>query len=82
MASIGRYGLGELEYGLFRETRDGPGGRVSLPDHRDQGTTDPGGESVFLGEVGRRGSCRWGMRMAPVGLRARKLFRHWGAIIT
>ena len=22
---------------------DGPGGRVSLPDHRDQGTTDPGG---------------------------------------
>ena len=32
----------ELDWDLLRETRDGPGGRVSLPDHRDQGTTDPG----------------------------------------
>ena len=41
MASTGRYGLVELGRGLLRETRDGPGGRVSLPDHRDQGTTFP-----------------------------------------
>ena len=40
----------------------------------------PAGESVFLGEARRHGSCRWGMSMAPVGLRAQKLFRHWGAI--
>ena len=40
----------------------------------------PAGESVFMGEASRRGSCRWGMTMAPVGLRACKLFRHWGAI--
>ena len=40
----------------------------------------PAGESVFLGEVSRRGSCRWGMSMAPVGLRAHKLFHLWGAI--
>ena len=25
-------------------------------------------ESVVLEEIGRRGCCRWGMRMAPVGL--------------
>ena len=37
MASTGRYGLGELERGLLLETRDGPGGRVSLPDHRGPG---------------------------------------------
>ena len=28
----------------------------------------------------RHGSCWWGMSMAPVGLQARKLFHHWGAI--
>ena len=33
MAYIERYGQAELECGLLRETRDGPGGRVSLPDH-------------------------------------------------
>ena len=32
-ADIGRYGLVELEGGRLREMRDGPGGRVSLPDH-------------------------------------------------
>ena len=82
MASTGRYGLVELACGLLRETRDGPGGRVSLPDHRDQGTTDPAEKSVFLrlGETNRRGSCRWSMSMAPVGLQACKLFRHWRAI--
>ena len=36
----------------------------------------PARESVFLGEIGRCGSYRWDMRMAPVGFRARKLFRH------
>ena len=41
----------------------------------------PAGESVFLGEASRHGSCRWGVSMAPVGLRARKLFRHWGATL-
>ena len=30
MASTERYGLVELERGLLRETRDGPGGRVSM----------------------------------------------------
>ena len=40
--------------------KDGPGGRVSLPDHRDQGTTDPGG-----GDGGsRRGQPAWQL---PVG---------------
>ena len=33
MTNIGWYGLVELEGGLLRETRDGPGGRVSLPDN-------------------------------------------------
>ena len=33
MANIGRYGLVEPGGGLLRETRDGPGGRISLPDH-------------------------------------------------
>ena len=37
MASIGRYGLGELKRGPLQETRDGPGVRVSLPDHRGPG---------------------------------------------
>ena len=48
----------------------------------DQGTTDPAEESVFLrlGEASRHGTCWWGMSMAPVGLQAHKLFRHWGAI--
>ena len=44
MANIGRHRLMELEWDILWETRDGPGGRVSLPDHlRDQGTIDPGG---------------------------------------
>ena len=30
-------GLVELERGLLREMRDGPGGRVSLPDHQGTG---------------------------------------------
>ena len=34
MANIRRYGPVELEYGLLWETKDGPGGRVSLPDYR------------------------------------------------
>ena len=34
MANIGRHGLMELEWDILRETRDGPGGRVSLPDNR------------------------------------------------
>ena len=34
MANIGRHGRTVLDWGLLRETRDGPGGRVSLPDHR------------------------------------------------
>ena len=34
MASTGQYGLVGPWCGLSRETRDGPGGRVSLPDHR------------------------------------------------
>ena len=34
MANIERYGPAELECDLLRETKDGPGGRVSLPDHR------------------------------------------------
>ena len=33
----------ELDRGLLWETRDGPGGRGSLPDHRGPGKTDPGG---------------------------------------
>ena len=33
MGSIGRHGLVELKHGLLRETRDGPGERVSLLDH-------------------------------------------------
>ena len=56
MASIGRNELVELERGLCWETRDGTGGRVSLPDHQDQGTTDPGGS--------RRGRPAWQL---PVG---------------
>ena len=32
----GQY-LVEIGRGLLRETRDGPGGRVSLPDHRGPG---------------------------------------------
>ena len=35
MANIGWYGLGELEYGPFWETRDGLGRRVSLPVIRE-----------------------------------------------
>ena len=34
MASTGQYGLVGPWRGLCRETRDGPGGRVSLLDHR------------------------------------------------
>ena len=60
MANIEQYGPVELECGLLRETMDGPGGRVSLPDHRDQGMTDPGGGD---GEP-RRGQPAWRL---PVG---------------
>ena len=73
MSNIERYGPAELECGLLWETRDGPGGRVSLLDHRGRSTTDPG-------EVGRLGSCWRGVGLDPVGLRACMLFRHWGAI--
>ena len=34
MANFGQYGPMELACGLLRETGDGPGGRVSLLDHR------------------------------------------------
>ena len=44
----------------------------------DRSTTDPGGGDRR--EAGRLGSCRWGVGFDPVGLRARTLFRHWGAI--
>ena len=37
----------------------------------------PVGESVVRREVNRHGSCRWGVGLDPVGLRARTLFRHW-----
>ena len=37
MASTGRYGMVGLGRGLLREMRDGPGGRVSLLDHRGPG---------------------------------------------
>ena len=77
MASTRRYGLVELESGRLREARYGPGGRVSLWDQQ----LTPAGESVFLGEASRHGSCRWGVSMAPAGLRARKLFCHWGATL-
>ena len=42
----------------------------------------PAERSVFprLGGANRHGSCQWDMSMAPVGLQARKLFHHWGAI--
>ena len=34
MANVGRHRLLELGWDILRETRDGPGGRVSLTDHR------------------------------------------------
>ena len=34
----------------------------------------PAGESAVRGEVSRHGSCRWGVGLEPVELRARKLF--------
>ena len=34
MANIWQHGLMELDWGLLPETRDGPGGRVSLLDHQ------------------------------------------------
>ena len=53
MANIERYRPAELECGLLRETRDGPGGRVSLPDHRR--------------EASRHGSCRWAWAWTQLG---------------
>ena len=47
-------------------------GRPGHGVNRSSGTRErltPAGQSVFLGEIGRRGSCRWGMIIAPVGLR-------------
>ena len=38
MANTGRYGLVELGCGLLQAMRDGPGGRVSLLDHRGPGS--------------------------------------------
>ena len=48
----------------------------------DQGTIDPGGEERASRSPGanRYGGHRWGMCMVPVGLRACKLFHHWGGI--
>ena len=40
----------------------------------------PAGEMVDQGEATQHGSCRWGVSLAPAELRARMLFRHWGAI--
>ena len=60
MASIGRHGLLELGRGLLQEKRDGPGGRLNLPDHWGQGTTDPGGGECRSG----RGQPVWQL---PVG---------------
>ena len=40
----------------------------------------PAGEMVDRGEASRHGSCRWGVDLDPVGLRARTVFYHWGAI--
>ena len=40
----------------------------------------PAGELVARGEVSRPGNCRWGEGSDLTGLRAHRLFRHWGAI--
>ena len=75
MASTGQYGLVGPWRGLRRQTRDGPSGRVILPDHQW-----PRNDWRW-----RRGVCFPGhqeptdMCMVPVGLRARKLFHHWEA---
>ena len=38
------------------------------------------GEVVDRREASRHGSCWWGVVLDPAGRRARRLFRHWGAI--
>ena len=53
------YGLGELERGLLRETRDGPGGSA-YQIIGEQGMTDPGGGEHVSG----RGQPAWQL---PVG---------------
>ena len=78
MAIIGRHGLTELDWGLLREMRDGPGGSASRTIG-DQGATDPAGELLVRGDTGRLGSCRWGGGSDLTGLRMNRLFRHWGA---
>ena len=40
----------------------------------------PAGDSVDQGEASRHGICRWGVGLDLIGLRARTLFCHWGAI--
>ena len=40
----------------------------------------PAGELVVRGHASRLGSCRWGAGSDLTGLRAHRLFHHWGAI--
>ena len=45
-AGTGQYGLVDPWRGFLREMRDGPGGRVSLPDHRGMTDHDGGGRAA------------------------------------
>ena len=47
---------------------------------RERLTPEEGSVLPRLRGANRRGSCRWGMSIAPAGLQAHKLFHHWGAI--
>ena len=63
----------ELECGLLRETRDGPGGRVSLPDHRGSRYNGPRRGSWWIEERSA------GMAVAGgVWARTRLGFEHTG----
>ena len=73
MTNIGPLGWRVLDQSPLRETRDGPGGRVSLPDHR----LTPVGELGVPGDVRFRGSRRWGEGWALTGPRTPRIFRRW-----
>ena len=73
MANIGRHGLMELDWGLLRETRNGPGGRVSLPDHRGSRYDSPRWGSWWFEELSAGLAVAGGVRTrTPLG------FEHTG----